>query len=156
MSVWGNCQPSLTPTNKTSNPKVLHHPFRDHGLPLPRKKRAGHNNCPRCHPGRRYWPHTPNSGGGPLCMPLCFWATQTAVAALGLFVGAEGSNLTHYLPPHSAASRIQLAYQYYLHWVSQHNNPIVSMLFTCISFCLLCSCHPFNCAVKLAYNQYIH
>jgi hypothetical protein len=29
--VWGNCQPSPTPTNKTSNPKVLRHPFWDRG-----------------------------------------------------------------------------------------------------------------------------
>jgi hypothetical protein len=88
-------------------------------------------------------------------MPLCFWATQTAVTALGLFVGAGGSNLTPYLPPHSAASGIQLAYRSYVHRGSQHNNPTVTMLFACISFCLLCSCCLFNCAIKLAYKKYI-
>jgi hypothetical protein len=35
MSVWGNCRPPSTPTDKTSNPKVLRHPFQDHGLQLP-------------------------------------------------------------------------------------------------------------------------
>jgi hypothetical protein len=40
VSVWGDCQPPPTPTNKTSDPKILHHPFRDRGLPLPRRRRA--------------------------------------------------------------------------------------------------------------------
>jgi hypothetical protein len=31
VSVWGNCQPPPTRTNKTSTPKVLPHPFRDCG-----------------------------------------------------------------------------------------------------------------------------
>jgi hypothetical protein len=89
-------------------------------------------------------------------MPLCFWATQTAVAALGLFVGAGRSNFTPYLPPHSAASRIQLAYRSYIRWVSRLNNPTVAMLFACISFRILHSCCPFDRAVKSAYKQYIH
>jgi hypothetical protein len=93
---------------------------------------------------------------GLLCMPLCFWATQTVVAASGLFVGARRSKFTPYLPPHSSASRIQLAYRYYVHQVSRHNNPTITMLFTCISFRILCSFSPFNSAVKLAYKQYIH
>ncbi len=65
------------------------------------------------------------------------------------FVGAGRSKFTPYLPPHSAVSRIQLAYRSYIRWVSRHNNPTVSMLFACISFRLLCSCHLFDCAVKL-------
>jgi hypothetical protein len=89
-------------------------------------------------------------------MLLCFWATQTAVAALGLFVGAWRSNLTPYLPPHSAASRIQLAYRSYIRWVSRLKNPTIAMLFACISFCILCRCCPFDHAVKLVYKQYIH
>ncbi len=40
VSVWGDCRPPPTPTDKTSYPKVLHHPFRDCGLPLPRRRRA--------------------------------------------------------------------------------------------------------------------
>jgi hypothetical protein len=88
-------------------------------------------------------------------MPLCFWATQTAVA-LDLFVGTGRSKLKPYLPLHSAASRIQLAYRSYICWVSQHNNPAVSMLFACISFRILRSWCPFDCAVKSAYKQYIH
>jgi hypothetical protein len=47
-------------------------------------------------------------------MPLCFWATQTAVAALDLFVGAGRSKFTPYLPPHSAATVIQHAYWSYV------------------------------------------
>jgi hypothetical protein len=38
--VWGDRQPPPTPTDKTSDPKVLHHPFRDRGLPLPQRRRA--------------------------------------------------------------------------------------------------------------------
>jgi hypothetical protein len=93
MLVWGDCRPPPTPTNKTSDLKVLRHPFRDHGLPLPRRRWAQRNNRLCCPPGRRQRPCAPDSGGGPLCMPLCFWATQTAVAALGLFWGTGGQNL---------------------------------------------------------------
>ncbi len=89
-------------------------------------------------------------------MPLCFWATQTVVAASGFFVGATRSKVTPYLPPHSAASRIQLAYQFYVRRISRHNNPTITMLFTRISFRILRSCCPFDCAVKSAYKQYIH
>ncbi len=157
MLVWGNNQPPPTPTDKTSDPKVLRHPFQDRGLPLPQRRRARQNNRnrPRRRPGRRHWPRAPDSGGGPLCMPLCFWATQTAVAASGLFVGAGRSKFTPYLPPHSAASRIQLAYRSYVRRVSLHNNPAVSMLFAHISFCLLRSCRPFDRAVKSVYKKYI-
>jgi hypothetical protein len=88
-------------------------------------------------------------------MPLCFWATQTVVAASGFFVGATRSKFTPFLPPHSAASRIQLAYQYYVRQVSWHNNPTVPMLFARITLHILRSCCPFDCAVKLAYKKYI-
>jgi hypothetical protein len=88
-------------------------------------------------------------------MPLCFCATQTVVAASGLFVGARRSKFTPYLPPHSAASRIQLAYQYYVRRVSRRNNPTVPMLFACIYFRILSSCRPFDGAVKSAYKKYI-
>ncbi len=40
-------------------------------------------------------------------MPLCVWATQTAVAALDL-------TFTPYLPPHTAATAIQCAYHSYI------------------------------------------
>jgi hypothetical protein len=133
MSVRGDRRPPPTPTNKPSDPKVLRHPFRDCGLPLPQRRQARQNNRPRRRPGRRNRPRAPNSGGGPLCMPLCFWATQTVVAASVLFVGATRSKFTPYLPPHSAASRIQLAYQSYVRQVSLHNNPTVPMLFACVT-----------------------
>jgi hypothetical protein len=88
-------------------------------------------------------------------MPLCFWATQTVVAASGLFWGAMRSKFTPYLPPHSAASRIQLAYQSYVRRVSLHNNPTVPMLFACVTLRILRSHHPFDRSVKSAYKRYI-
>jgi hypothetical protein len=51
VSVRGDRQPPPTPTDKTSDPKVLRHPFRDRGLPLPRRRRARQTNPPRCRPG---------------------------------------------------------------------------------------------------------
>jgi hypothetical protein len=153
--VRGNRQPTPTPTNKTSNLKVLRHRFRDHGLPLPQRRQARRNNRPcRCS-GRRHRPHAPDSGGGSSCMPLIFWATQTMAASDLLGVG-DGSMSTSYISPTSAASRIQLAYRSYVRRVSRHNIPTVSMLFACISFRLLHSCCHFNHAVNLAYKQYIH
>ncbi len=47
-------------------------------------------------------------------MPLCFWATQTAVAAADLPTGAGWSQFTPYLPPHTAATAIQHVYRSYL------------------------------------------
>ncbi len=47
-------------------------------------------------------------------MPLCFWATQTAVAAADLPTGAGRSKFTPYLPPHTAATAIQHVYRSYL------------------------------------------
>jgi hypothetical protein len=40
MLVRGDRRPPPTPTDKPSDPKVLRHPFRDRGLPLPRRRRA--------------------------------------------------------------------------------------------------------------------
>jgi hypothetical protein len=45
------------------------------------------------------------------------------MAALGPFVGATRSKFKPYLPPHSAASRIQLSYQAYVRRESIRNNP---------------------------------
>ncbi len=59
-------------------------------------------------------PVLPILGGGALCMPLCFWATQTAVAAADLSTGAGWSQFTPYLPPHKAATAIQHVYRSYL------------------------------------------
>ncbi len=75
--------------------------------------------------------------------------------SIGSFCWARRSKFTPYLPPHSAASRIQLAYQYYVHRVSGHNNPTVPMLFARISFRILRSCRPFDRAVKSVYKKYI-
>jgi hypothetical protein len=122
-SVRGDCQPPPTLTDKTSDPKVLRHSFRDCGQPLPQRRRARQTNRPCCHPGRRHWPRAPDSeysGGGPQCMPLCFWAAQTMAAALELHrAGTVGSNSTAYIPPHMAATTIQLAYQFYVHCIKR-------------------------------------
>jgi hypothetical protein len=53
-------------------------------------------------------------GGGPLSMPLCFWAAQSAVAASELCVGTRRSLFSPYLPPHTAAAAIQCAYHSYV------------------------------------------
>jgi hypothetical protein len=42
-------------------------------------------------------------------MPLCFWATQTAVAASKLCVGTGRPIFLPYLPSHTAATAIQCA-----------------------------------------------
>ncbi len=76
--------PPPTPPDRTSDPKVLCHPFRDRSCPLPQRRWAQQSNHTHCHLGQRHWSRAPNSGGGPLCMPLCFWATQTVVAALDI------------------------------------------------------------------------
>ena len=110
-SVRGDRHPPPTPTEKSSDPKVFNHPFRSRGQPLPPRKMRRRHKRPRRRPGRRHRPRAPNSGGGPLCMPLCFWATQTVVAASVLFVGAPGSKFIPYLPPHTAATIIQRAYR---------------------------------------------
>jgi hypothetical protein len=88
-------------------------------------------------------------------MPLIFWATQTMAASDLIGVG-DGSMSPTYISPTSAASRIQTAYRSYVRRVSQHHIPTISMLFACISFRLLRSCHPFDRAVNSAYKQYIH
>jgi hypothetical protein len=70
--VWGYHCPPPTPTKKTSNPKVLRHPFRTRGQPLPPRKRGQRHKRPHRHPGRRHRPRAPDSGGGLSCMPLIF------------------------------------------------------------------------------------
>jgi hypothetical protein len=99
VSVWGAHQPSPTPTDISSDPKVLRHPFRDRGQQLPQRRRARRLNRPRRRPGRRHRPRAPDFGGGPRCMPLCFWAAQTSVVALDAGVGTG--------TPHTATIEIQ-------------------------------------------------
>jgi hypothetical protein len=61
-----------------------------------------------------FGPHPLEHGGGPLCMPLCYWATQTTAATSALLEhGASGSTFRSYLTPISTAVRIQQAYQGY-------------------------------------------
>ncbi len=74
------------------------------------------NNCPRCCPGQRHWPHAPNSGGGASCMPLTFWAAQTMAASNLLGAGEHTSTFTCYISLTFAASSIQQAYCLYFIW----------------------------------------
>jgi len=101
--VRGAHQPPPTPTDISSDPKVLRHPFRDRGQPLPQRWRARRIKRPRRRPGRRHRPRAPDCGGGPPCMPLCFWAAQTSVVALDASVGTG--------TPHTATIEIQRACQ---------------------------------------------
>ena len=89
VSVRGAHQPS---------PKNLRHPFRDRGQQLPQRRRARRLKRPRRHPGRRHRPRPPDFGGGPGCMPLCFWAAQTSMVALDAGVGTS--------TPHTATLEI--------------------------------------------------
>jgi hypothetical protein len=154
--VQGNCRPPPTPTNKSSDPKILNHPFRSHGQPLPpRKMRQRHKPLRRC-PGRRHWPRAPNteSGGGPSCMPMVFWAAQTMAASS--LLGVREPQLTSYISLASAATTIQLACRFHLRWVSKHHFTTISMQFTRIHFHIQRSCCPFDQAVTLAYKKYIY
>jgi hypothetical protein len=51
VSVWGKHHPPPILTNKSSDPKVLRHPFRDRGQPLPQWRRAQRTNSPCRRPG---------------------------------------------------------------------------------------------------------
>ena len=93
-SVQGNRHPPLTPTRKSSDPKVLNHPFRTRGQLLPPRKMRRPHKISRRRPGRSHWPRAPNSGGGASCMPLIFWATQTLAASDLFGVGDCGSTFT--------------------------------------------------------------
>ncbi len=162
-SVRGDRQPPPTLTDKTSNPKVLRHPFRDRGQPLPRRRWARRTNRPPRRPGQRHWPHAPDSedsGGGPQCMPLCFWAAQTMAAALELHrVGTVGSDSTAYIPPHTAAPTIQLAYRFHVHRIKHQVLPDIAMdealsEFTRMRRVMLFDkpFYPFDDAIKFAYT----
>ena len=111
-SVRGNRRPPPAPTDKSSDPKVLNHPFRTRGQPLPPRKMRRRHKRPRRRPGRRHRPRAPDSGGGPSCMPLVFWATQTLAASDLLGVGDCGSTFPPYVSPTTAAATIQKAYRY--------------------------------------------
>jgi hypothetical protein len=111
-SVRGNRRPPPAPTDKSSDPKVLRHPFRTRGQPLPPRKRGRRHKRPRRRPGRRHRPRAPDTGGEPSCMPLIFWAAQTMAASNLLGVGE--TTLKIYISPTSAASKIQYAYRHHL------------------------------------------
>jgi hypothetical protein len=62
--VRGNRHPPLTPTKKSSDPKVLNHTFRTRGQLLPPRKMRRRHKRPRRRPGRRHWPKLPILEGG--------------------------------------------------------------------------------------------
>ena len=111
-----NRRPPPIPTIKPSDPMESIHPFRTRGQPLPPRKRARRPTRKRRRPGRRHRPRAPDSRGGGqcLCLPICFWAAQTAVAAAVLPLGSGRAELSPYLPPHKAATAIQHVYRSYL------------------------------------------
>jgi hypothetical protein len=128
VSVRGDRRPPPTPTDKTSDPKVLRHPFQDHGLPLPQRRRARRTNRPRRCPGRRHRPRAPDSGdsgGGPPCMPMAFWAAQTTAALDLLGVQQDYPHFKSYLTPHAAATRIQKAHR--LRVIGRHRRILPSL-----------------------------
>ena len=110
-SVRDDRQPPPTPTEKSSDPKVLNHPFRSRGQPLPTAEDevttqtsapSPRSKAPA--PCSRFW-------RGPMCMPMVFWAAQT-MAAYGLLgVRVREPNITSYISTNSAASTIQYAYR---------------------------------------------
>jgi len=97
-------------------------------------------------------------------MPLCFWAAQTTAAALELHrVGTVGSNSTAYIPPHTAATTIQLAYQFYVHRIKRRVLPDIAMdealsEFTRMRRVMLFDkpFYPFDDAIKFTYTLYVH
>jgi hypothetical protein len=114
MLVRGHRHPPPTLTNTSSDHKTLRHPFRERGQHFPRRRRTRRKTCCHRRTGRRIRPHAPEDGGGLLCMPLCFWAAQSAVAALELCIGTIRLLFSPYLPPHTAATAIQRIYHSYV------------------------------------------
>ena len=96
-------------------------------------------------------------------MPLCFWAAQTTAAALELHrVGTVGSNSAAYIPPHMAATTIQLAYQFYVHRIKWQVLPDIAMNealseFTRMQQVILFDkpFYPFDDAIKFVYMLYV-
>ncbi len=97
-------------------------------------------------------------------MPLCFWAAQTTAAALDLHhAGTVGSGSTAYIPPHTAATTIQLAYHFCVHRIMRRALPDIAMNaalseFICMRRIMLLDkpLYPFDEAVKFAYRLYIN
>ena len=96
-------------------------------------------------------------------MPLCFWAAQTTAAALELHrVGTVGSGSTAYIPPHTAATTIQLAYQFYVHRIKRRVLPDIAMDEALSEFTRMQRVivfdkpfYPFDDAIKFAYSIYV-
>ena len=97
-------------------------------------------------------------------MPLCFWAAQTMVAALELHrVGTVGSGSTAYIPPHTAATTIQLAYRFCVHRITRRALPDIAMNAALSEFIRMQRImlfdkplYPFDEAIKFAYKLYIN
>jgi hypothetical protein len=95
-----------------------------------------------------------------------FWRGAAVYAPLFLGYTDYGSSFGSFcwcrevkpytLPPSPLCCLTYPAYRPYVRRVSRLNNPTIAMLFACISFRILRSCCPFDCAFKLAYRQYIH
>ncbi len=83
-------------------------------------------------------------------------------AALELHrVGTVGSGSTAYIPPHMAATTIQLAYHFYIHCIKRQVLPDIAMdealsEFTCMQRVIVFDkpFYPFDDAIKFAYSLY--
>jgi hypothetical protein len=97
-------------------------------------------------------------------MPLCFWAAQTTAVALELHrVGTVGSGSTAYIPPHTAATTIQLAYHFCVHCFTHQALPDIAMNAALSEFIRMQQkilfnkpLYPFDEAIKFAYKLYIN
>jgi hypothetical protein len=97
-------------------------------------------------------------------MPLCFWAAQTMAAALELHhVGTVGSGSTAYIPPHTAATTIQLAYRFCVNRITRRALSDIAMNAALSEFIRMRRIilfdkplYPFDEAVKFAYKLYIN
>ncbi len=115
VSVRGHCRGPTPTDNKSFDPTVARHPFRDRGSPPPLPQRRKRNHCRqrRCRrrrgSGQRVRTLAPDAiGEGSLCMPAAPWATQNAVAAPSNCVVKESST-----PSLTAATAIQHAFRLY-------------------------------------------
>jgi hypothetical protein len=113
-SVRDHRPPPIPTDTKSSDPKALCHTFRTRGQLLLQRKRVRRCKHPRCCPGQRHRPRASDpedSGGGPPCMPMAFWAAQTTAALPQLGVRRDCSTFRSYLTSHAAAMHIQHAFQ---------------------------------------------
>ncbi len=93
MLVRCDCRPPPTPTDKTSDPRILHHPFQDHGLPLPQRRRAWQNNHPVVTRFKGIGPMLPILEGGCCVYPFVSGLHRLLWQHCIFLLGLGGQNL---------------------------------------------------------------